>query len=108
MVLVKWVIEQNKYWTEVARKLMTPFENIHYALNATVNPGKMKCLDRMGSVFWEEAIKATTINRNREIENMKTEPMWNNKHTSSTLCARVVQCMRGMAWVCSMDIWWWR
>ena len=50
-------------------------------MNANVDPKFNQALNEIGSDFWQEVIKTTTtMNKNREPETVRMEPIWNNKN----------------------------
>ena len=85
MFLTKWsaklIQEKDTFWAQIVKQLFKPLVKIHSTLNATVPPNYNQAIIKVDSHFWREAIKATTtMNKNRNPESIKTEPIWNNKN----------------------------
>ncbi|XP_076460297.1 uncharacterized protein LOC143293374 [Babylonia areolata] len=87
MFLAKWASKfvaedrDRSFWTLLAKEQMSPFTNIHCTFNANIAPNEIQGLDKMKSAFWKEVLKATTaLNTERQVENTRTEPIWNNKN----------------------------
>ena len=85
MFSTKWstklIQEKDTFWAQIVKRLFKPLVNIHSTLNATVPANYNLAINKVDSHFWREAIKATTtINKNRNPENIKSEPIWNNKN----------------------------
>ena len=80
MFLTKWsaklIQEKDTFWAQIIKQLFKPLVNIHSTLNATVPPNYNQAINKIDSHFWREAIKATTtMNKNRNPESIKTEPI---------------------------------
>ena len=60
--------------------------------------------------FWSELEQFLHVNLFQSLFSSSTtlRTEINNIRLPHGCCARFVQCVRGMTWVCSVSIWWWR
>ena len=84
MFLVKWaaqLLQQTKsHWSILATHNLSPFHNLHNIFNSNVDPKEITHLSKVKSQFWRDVISTVaTFNKDRPIENIHIEPLWNNK-----------------------------